>query len=597
MSTPRWLQHPLTVFLLPFIVLVASPYLYKLLPAGTDPSYDEAKLHKIATSMENIYNVLANTTFIPHNAISRGPHQINKTAITCKPSASVLRLMELLPYVDVSLVDTEDWLFGGSFMDYRNPEHLAQFCDPLRGSSFGWNNYMSLDDIALTSWGTGGWNDDRTWVMIYNTEKNAIRIYEGETFVDLHQAQHEFGSEMENFWFQDIGEYGIWYRKDGAPKILQAITNNYLTLKWTPWTTSHRENDFGISQNRLNAFGLDEAHIKDLMKRNGWPRTFDPVRLNADFIRAKHAPHGRTITEVIHANIQSIIDTKAYIEQRISHHRSALSDATTEEERWIHRWRIQRREWDLEDSLVELPSTEEDMAKVCPDGVCETEPAPILWEFWSLSRTYDAAVHTNSTEKCNQRYQWLDEKMQWIYENTESKRFKACLQNEAIKLSYIRQAFEDSKTDALRHCEPTGCNLLPVSDVFARAETLLSMDKRHITNSEARIAKILAIASTVPPEAKNALAEMENAIALLRQEIHGVQSTIDTIEIYVERAKNGGSDLHWVLENFYEVHGMAKQGMGLLAKEAFGSYAKHMRLKRIQSQIESVPGNYGGGDE
>ncbi len=34
---------------------------------------------------------------------------------------------------------------------------------------------MEPSDVALTNWGTGRWNGDRTWVLIYNTERNFIR--------------------------------------------------------------------------------------------------------------------------------------------------------------------------------------------------------------------------------------------------------------------------------------------------------------------------------------------------------------------------------------------------------------------------------------
>lgn len=287
MSTPRWLQHPITVFVLPLVTLLSLPHLYNFLPGSTNPSYDETKLQAIATLIDDIYTVLANSTFIPHHAITRGPHKINKTALPCEPSPAVLRLMEILPYVNTSLIEEEDWIFGGSFMSYTQPSHLAELCDPLRGSGFGWTDYMSPSDIALTNWGTGGWNGDRTWVIVYNTEKNAIRIYEGEDWVSRYQAEREFGGEMEGFWFGEVGEYGMWDRRDSAPRVLQAIRDNYLKLKWTPWETSNKEDGFGVSP----------AHIRTLLKQNGWPSAFDHAQFNADFFRAKHQLSGKGAAE------------------------------------------------------------------------------------------------------------------------------------------------------------------------------------------------------------------------------------------------------------------------------------------------------------
>lgn len=139
----RWYQHPFAAFLVPLVTVLCLPQLYKFLPFTINPSYDDGKLQKIASLMDDIYVTLANLTFIPHNAITRGPHNINTSAIACKPSPSVLRLIELLPYVDISLIQEPDWIYGGYFMDYRNPEHLAELCDPLRGQSIGWTDYMA----------------------------------------------------------------------------------------------------------------------------------------------------------------------------------------------------------------------------------------------------------------------------------------------------------------------------------------------------------------------------------------------------------------------------------------------------------------------
>jgi uncharacterized protein (UPF0297 family) len=252
-----------------------------------DPSYDEAKLQKVADLMTDIYTVLANSTFIPHNAITLGPHTINKTALPCKPHAAVLRLIKLLPYVDVSLVETDDWFDGGSFMDYRNPEHLAELCDPLRGQSFGWTDYMSPDDVALTNWGTGGWNNDRTFVMIYNTARNSIRAYDGEEWLERRRAKDLFSSEMNEWWFEEADEYGTWDRTDGAPLVLRAIVSNFRSLLWTPWAMSNKEDGFGVP------FGVPTDHIKELLRQNGWPNTFNSTQFRADFTRAKHKPSGK----------------------------------------------------------------------------------------------------------------------------------------------------------------------------------------------------------------------------------------------------------------------------------------------------------------
>lgn len=126
----------------------------------------EANLQEVAALLDDIYTTLVNMTFIPSTAIKRGPHKINTIAIPCKHTSAVLRLMEIMPYMDNDEVMEKDgvyrtdWLFGGEFVDYRRSDHLEEGCEPLR-SDFTWFEGIA-NTVALTRWGYGGWNSDRT---------------------------------------------------------------------------------------------------------------------------------------------------------------------------------------------------------------------------------------------------------------------------------------------------------------------------------------------------------------------------------------------------------------------------------------------------
>lgn len=378
----------MTVFLVPLITFLCLPQLYQLLPYSTHPGYDDTKLQRIAVLMDEIYGVLANSTFIPHNAIARGPHTVNTSAISCKPSASVLRLIELLPYVDISLVQEPDWIYGGWFMDYRNPAHLAELCDPLRGKSIGWTDYMEPNDVALTNWGTGGWNNDRTWVMIYNTEWDAIRIFDAELWVQRQGAKREFGGEMEDWWFDDNGQFE-WDVVDSAPHVLRAIANKYRTLVWSPWGTSNREDGFGVPTET----------IKTLLQRNGWPHSFDHTQFNIDFLRTKHRSLGEGVEK------QS--------------------------------------------------------------------------DFLALQRTHEEARYTNDTGKCIHR--------QHYEPSNDPDYFEKCMTNKATERKWLDLALEQSRKEALAHCEATGCDPLPFADVFQRARDRIVMLEQEIEERDAEL--------------------------------------------------------------------------------------------------------------
>ncbi|KAJ4340948.1 hypothetical protein N0V95_007350 [Ascochyta clinopodiicola] len=537
MPTPQWLQHPLTVFALPLIILLCAPHIYKLLPAGADPSFDEARLQTIANLMDDIYTTLANSTFIPHNAIQRGPHQINTTALTCKPSAAVLRLVNILPYVDASLIQEPDWIYGGHFMDYRNPDHLAELCDPLRGETIGWTDYLSSSDLALTNWGTGGWNNDRTWVMLYNTEMDAIRIFDAELWIGGNQAQDEFGEAMNDWWFDDEL---MWDRSDGASHVLRAIIRNYRSLKWTPWETSNRENGFGVHSNITKA----------LLQRNGWPDSFKPDQFNADFIRAKHKPSGKGRAEKVLKRIDDLAgynrtividDISTYdspkgeihwTQQRLRSHREALSMTADDAERALHEWRIQRMIWNIEDLEQELESARLEVSRLCPDGVCVQQEDLILWELLALERAHEEARYTNHAQICSHRLEAAPSRdVEWL---------EKCMANAASQTWWLNLASEQSRAEALAHCDKTGCTTLPFPSIRERTNAYIEDLHRKISLAEARITKMhTEYEHKLPADVGPAAEDFWRESGLLANGNRYLEDEIENLEQELQRLESG----------------------------------------------------------
>ncbi|KAF1363691.1 hypothetical protein EJ07DRAFT_173591 [Lizonia empirigonia] len=470
--------------------------------------------------MNDIYGTLANSTFIPHNAVQQGPHHISTTAPPCRPSAAVLRLVKLLPYVDSSLVHEPDWLYGRHFMDYRNPDHLAELCHPLRGQSIGWTDYMAPSDVALTNWGTGGWNNDRTWVLIYNTERDSIRIFNAEEWLHRESAQDEFGAEMNAWWFED-SEW-IWDRPDGAPLVLPAIANNYLSLKRTPWETSNREPSHGLADrhtvNKVDPFGLENDYLKQTLKRSGWPHTFDPVEFNAEVISAQHAPRSQNMAEAIQARIDSIVSAKN----------------------------------------------------------------------WALTHKLKAAELANHTETCDERFNYLEHlnaRMGQEHNYHTDSRLEACVINEEIKFPYLRRASLDSETDALRHCEETGCQLLRAEDTWARARLRSAECERSVGEAKARIDKTLTFASQLPADAADALFKTSEFVSGLEQKIKNCQDMVEHTEMLIRNAREGGDDLYNALVLTYEINRPLDFGHER-EREAYKEYQRWMWMHQVQKQTE-----------
>ena len=536
----RWYQHPFTVFLVPPITFLCLPQLYKFLPFTTNPSYDDSKLQKIASLMDDIYVTLANSTFIPHNAITRGPHNINTTAIKCKPSDSVLRLIELLPYVDLSLIQEPDWIYGGHFMDYRNPKHLAELCDPLRGQSIGWTDYMEPSDVALTNWGTGGWNNDATWVFIYNTERESIRIFEAELWVQRHQAKREFGREMEDWWFEESGEFE-WDRHDGAPHVLRAIADNFKHVHWSPWGTSNRE----------KGFGAPYAVIETLLKRNGWPDAFNSSQFNADLIRAKHQPNGkgyataalkridelagfnRSVADGEYTWIDSDKGLIAWTEEAALRERKAYETELDDEEHELKNYQYLGTTWLAEDYRAELEEARQEVARFCPDNVCVAEADMILWEHLALRGTQEEVQLSNSTQNCECDLQ--------TQPSNDPHWLEKCIANKATERLWLDLAIEQSHEEALAHCSNTGCQLLPFSDVYARAHGKIAEYERKIERSVAYRERVKTDYLRDRPEVgAKAIAQMEKDQTDRRDLEAYFQGHVESVKKLIAELREGG---------------------------------------------------------
>ena len=505
--------------------------------------------------MDDIYTILADATFIPHNAITRGPHVINQTTLPCTPSASVLRLMEMLPYVDLSLVGEPDWIHGGHFMDYRNTEHLAELCDPCRGQSIDWTDYMSPNDVALTNWGTGGWNNDRTWVLIYDTERDAIRIFDAELWVTRGGAEREFGRQMHSWWFEDDGELW-WDRDDGASHVLRAITNNYKSLGWTPWGTSNRENGFGVSPDV----------IKNLLVRNGWLKTFDRDQFNADFVRGKHKPSGKGYAEAALRDIESIAGSNRsvfspiedgwtdwdanvgkwwYAQDRLKRHRQQLAEATDLEEQQVQEWHIQHTIWHLENLRGRLDTARAEIARLCPNDVCVQEDDLILWEFVALQLTYEELNYTNISQVCEHKLYytpsydpaWLDK----------------CISNKRLEYSWLDLAYRQSEAEALAYCKKTGHELLPFKTVFDRArDKIADLEKMIIDDDDAALKRLGTAYKDKLPDMKEKVSILyaadESALINRRWYIREEIKTLEEEMAKLERGEGRERGRKWLFD-------------------------------------------------
>lgn len=499
------------MLLLPAISVLCAMLAYSIL-IDSSTSYNERQLREIASLMDDIYTTLANMTFIPHTAIKRGPHVINTTLIPCKHDSSVLRLMELLPYVDTFRIRNEDWIYGGQFLDYRRPDHLQESCSPLHASSP--QSYMTPNTLALTTWERIGWpwSSEDMLALLYDTSRNDLRVFDGKDWItqDAQSNQHGgrfsglLGGMNEKRALQNTNKQSssedrmVWF---DAPTLLRQIIQAAVTLSWTPWDTHQHKSKSGI----------ELSVIRYLLLKNGWPLSFDSDQFNVDFIRAQHRPSSHGDAQAAHKRIEELEGKAAtedapeelgyiyHAKDRLSQRQQALEEATDDGERWLFKWRVQESQWSLENQEAELSAAKQEAAKLCPHGVCLKTEDIILWESKSLRREWETVQYLNQTEKCKPT---LDESAP-----PHADRYENCLAQLDQEKLWLFLAYTQSNAEATQHCIATSCTPLPFLTLEERARAKIAELEHEIALNEIEIWKMVAWRETIPEYATQALQE------------------------------------------------------------------------------------------
>ncbi|KAI4949383.1 hypothetical protein J4E91_005122 [Alternaria rosae] len=531
-TTRERYRDPLVVFV---VVLVAFLGFYRIYhPSATisSPSshdndvdvqvveaYNEDQLQEVATLMDELYTILADTSFIPHDSIKRGPHQINSTASPCRRDPADLRLMEILPYVETTLLDDDSWLWGGTFVDYRKDKFLRYGCDPSEADEDP-SYLMRPGTVHLTNGGRDGWDLYRSWKLQYDTRKNAIRVYEGEEWIAyqpqvngcLFQFRDPYRNEKYRSgrkWkdtpvFEGSNSTGSllvnrhsrgWTRWTDAPTFLRRIRDAYRSTAWTPW----------VAANPADRRVLQPSHniTSSLLIRNGWPEKLDIDQFRADFIRARHKPSARGWAEGAFQHIKTHQDDpddpfniyyhKRALQRRQGHEffgatEKYTGDLSSGGALWSMMMEAERVKNKIDQHDKDYEEGKRQIQRLCTDGICVEEEDLILWEFRELEKTHTKAQLEHDTKTlCERRALELE---RFHDKHLSSDQHASCVTQLNLERHWLELAYQQSRADAIAQCARSNKDLLPP----ASFETLASI---RIADYESSIASYDSIPALI----------------------------------------------------------------------------------------------------
>ncbi|KAF7185704.1 hypothetical protein HII31_12935 [Pseudocercospora fuligena] len=249
------------------------------------PPTTRAKVHRVADLMLEIYSTLVDMQYLEPEAIRKGPHKINITLSREQEiDDSVIYLWQILPYLNLAYAEASGFIFGGTFVDFRDDGDILSSRDPMYAIAYdnqegcgldcevdenGELNlpYMRPTMTTLTNLG------NHQCAMIYDVKTDRIWITDqlGDGTCDPALKDVPVGPKFNNNRNDFTHE-----PSRPAAEVLKDIVKWYRDLLEIPGG----DGDYGVSE-------WDHDILKDFYEKNGWPDNFDAHTFKIDLARYK----------------------------------------------------------------------------------------------------------------------------------------------------------------------------------------------------------------------------------------------------------------------------------------------------------------------
>jgi hypothetical protein len=443
-----------TIFLILFLPPLILQYFGIVFPIHGEVKMSQ--LREVAELMDEIYLTLAKMTYIPETAIKRGPHKIDHDLVReAGSSDAVFALLEILPYVDGSIIDEKSWLFGGEFIDYRNRDDLKELSDSLHHGG----DYMSPNIVALTKWG------QIQSVLLYDVENNNMRLIHSDLYF-VHDLDFEsLGDPKDRLRLRGPGAKEIFNKLPSCKgsKLLKDVLQRLKSTELLPWAWVSN-----FDEEEEN----EEKVIKQLLMKNGWPDTFNGDQFNADIIRYRSKPSSdgwgagplryiKQIEGVEGQNLGWIQLTKS----KINSLKKEVSATLNLQERLGLEWKLKKEVYNLARQENKLAEAKEEVQRLCPGGVCMANDELILWELRNIERNLEWVERAAREEW--KRYEADLEPTDLSAEELE--RYRDIAEWKQQKLDWMLLARDQCESEVIKYCQETGAERLPPDNERTRA--------------------------------------------------------------------------------------------------------------------------------
>lgn len=476
---------------------------------------EKAQLHEVADLMLGIYQTLVDMRYLDPVGVIQGPHNMTDLEHQFEElgiDPSIRYLYSILPYVDTDAAGNSDFLLGGEFTDFRDPDQVDQARDPFYASPSN-SNFDDEDGPNMRPWYTPlSQLGNHGSVIVYDARRHLIWIIDQESWSTTDLALQDVEPKEVKTANQNSFEH-IPSRPAGD--VLKDIVQWYRNLDILP----------GGGDNSWQEWDHDETPLRELYTANGWPDRFDADAFEISKARAfsRYLAQDfadRPIKEVVRLN-EAIERYKKWIETQTE----ILGWTTTKESEWAIRSRIWRMELDLTNFEEDLIVAQQKAKQLCPENVCLP---PQEWPLWELQAVTERIKSLKDDITTAESYfeidpyegrnldEWMEAVLSWQKQHHLTKR----------KIAVYQKAYEAAREDAERLCP---------GQTFESVTGLREMAWFVRTKEESRLILVRAQReleltrewlAQLPDDVLEARSEIERSIERLETEVGYLEETL-----------------------------------------------------------------------
>jgi hypothetical protein len=440
-----WLAVLITALFIPFLPRqLTSGWKYFGMPNYQLSEEQKCRLHEVADLMLDIYQTLAKMRYIDPAGIKIGPHDTSGVGSQYEEyglDPTIKYLYSILPYIDTPAAGNSDFLHGGEFADFLDPEYIVQGRDPFYASPEGADfdaeggPYIRPWVTPLSQLGNHG------SVIFYDARSHKIWIIDQEgwssTDLALEGIEEEEPTSANDNSFEHIPSRP-------AGDVLRDINGWYRSLRALPG---------GGEQSWLDWDHYDEIlDLKGLYQRNGWPDDFDGDAFQIGQARNYAACHAKGFAEEPLRQVEKYELWTKLGEQELLVQQKALDEATNKEDEWVARFNLWNKNHNMALHSANLRESKDIVDRLCPNGVCQKREDLPLWELEFLQREYQFKQDDLSGSKDRLEQSNGNDNDQPEEDEDEDNMARIELHHATKAEAIYRRAVEQAKADAERLC-------------------------------------------------------------------------------------------------------------------------------------------------